>query len=334
MMKFPRSPSTFASIFLLLALLWPSVGWSQQATITETKDFSLRLGERVWLSTGHTEFSIAGPGGIPRIVSELEWKNLESQVFEFRADGLFREKYLLNVAVGFGYIGAGTLRDRDFDQFNCTGLCLETESAADADKLSFIRVELGYRLHKWDIRDGKPQSSLDFLIGYQRWRERYLATRTILLVDRTSDPLPLGPIPEQGLALTEEFTWDSLVLGAQSAIELFPDFLFHAKGLFIPWTQFQLEDIHHLRTSGANALQQNPSFQARASGGYGGQIEAGLSYRIWYGLSLSVGYQFWYLKSGRGIGTFHTVLHGDVRQPLNQVETLRHGVVLGVHYTF
>ena len=65
----------------------------------------------------------------------------------------------------------------------------------------------------WAVQKKKPWATLDLLIGYQHWRETYVATRAV----QTKDPFGLfgglGPFANQGKAITDEFTWDSLRVG-------------------------------------------------------------------------------------------------------------------------
>ena len=328
-----------------LLLVLPLTGYSQDTPFIERVDFSMTVGARAWLSTGHSEFNFGGPGGFPPLISELKWKNLKSEVVELRGQSVFAEEYLLNLGLGFGSVHGGTLRDGDFDVFrpprgndpgiSCPGLCSESMSHVSGSDLSFFRVEFGYRVWTWgEPHEGHPSNSVDLLVGYLRWRETYEAARAVQTLDRLSSTPQLGPLENQGLAIWEELTWNSFLLGVQSRIEPIQDLSFFGKVMFIPLTVFQLDDTHPLRTTGPQRLRQDPSFRATAAGGYGTQVEASVSYRLWHGLSVEVGYQLWYLRSGSGIISARTVDVGDIPQQFNMAETWRHGVIVGLNYTF
>jgi len=304
-------------------LIVPGVVFGQEAPVVETKAITVHIGQRTWLSTGESEFNIAGLGGVPNILSELKWEKVDSTVVEFDANALLFERYSLNIGTGFGAIKGGTLRDQDFAGNNRAQLVSDTISTAGDDALFFVNVDFGYRVLTWAVRNNQPRSWLDLLIGYQHWQERYIATQTI-------DVFPGTRTIDQGRALTEDFIWDSVRLGARSEIELLPDLSLRARALLIPWTRFQLKDIHHLRPD----LLQDPSFAATTGGGVGGQLDATLSYRVWYNLSLELGYQWWRINSGEGTITARTLGSGQVVQPFNGATTIRHGAIIGIHYRF
>ena len=241
----------------------PTLALGQQTAVVETKDYTLRLSERVWLSTGKSQFSLGGPDGMPNVLSELTWKKLNSPVLEFRADTVFRDKYIFQVGMAFGYIGGGTLRDQDFAGNDRTDLFSDTESAVEADGVAAVTVDFGYRMMAWTTPETGLKRSLDLLVGFRHWKERYVATDTVDLLDPTQN-IPPDP------AISEEFRWTSVRLGVQSSIDLIPDLTFRGKMVFIPWSRFELRDVHHLRGD----LKQDPSFAATADqpfwkGGWG-----------------------------------------------------------------
>jgi opacity protein-like surface antigen len=65
----------------------------------------------------------------------------------------------------------------------------------------------------------------------------------------------------------------------------------------------------------------------------GVQLDGGLAYRLWRGLSVEVGYQYWWVKSGGGTSTART-LSGDVDRPLFENRTERHGPYVGLQWRF
>ena len=97
--------------------------------------------------------------------------------------------------------------------------------------------------------------------------------------------------------------------------------------MFIPWTQFKLEDIHHLRTD------LNPSGIATAGGGFGVQTDTTLSYNVWRGLSIEAGFQYWDIGSGEGTQTTRTLI-GDLKSPFNGANSTRWGAIVGTNYGF
>ncbi len=325
-MKTVRALSGFAFAMLFV----PTLVFGQQATVADKEKFSLLVAQRAWVTNGNSDLNIAGPGGVPNILSELEWDDVDSTVVEFTADALFFKRYILSVDIGFGAISGGSLRDKDFLGFDRTLLFSDTISAADNDDLFYVNVDLGYRIlnccpfgFSWAVPDKKPRGTLDLLIGYQHWRETYIGKKTI-------DLFPGTRTIDQGNAITEDFTWDSLRLGTRVNIEILPKFSFRGRLMFVPWTNFDLEDRHHLRTD----LKQNPSFETRTRGGFGVQFDATLSYIVWRGLSIEAGYQLWDIRSGDGTITARSLILGDVKEPFNEATSTRHGAIIGINYRF
>lgn len=322
------SASAFAMLFvptLVFAQQAP-----QQATVVEEKDFSLVIGHRTWFSKGNFDYNIGGPDGVPKKISELTWDDVDSTVFEFTADALFYKKFILTVDGGFGAISDGTLRDEDFFPiFTEDILISESISTADDDDMWFVSADLGYRIGTYPTGVGKRTGSIDLLIGYQHWRETYIATKGV----QTQDPFGfvgfLGPFPDQGKGITEEVTWDSLRVGFRTKAEILPKLSAKLRTMFIPWTHYELEDIHHFRTD----LRQDPSFKDTADGGFGVQLDFALSYNVWRGLSLEAGYQYWDISSGEGTTTTRA-LTGNFRGRLNEANITRHGAIVGILYRF
>jgi len=78
-------------------------------------------------------------------------------------------------------------------------------------------------------------------------------------------------------------------------------------------------------------LRHDPSFHGEASGGLGVQADGGLTYQVWRGLSVEVGYQYWRVKSGEGTETA-SFTSGDVDTRLLENRTERYGPYVGVRY--
>ncbi len=298
----------------------------QQATLVEKPDFSLSIGGRAWYSMGKSDWNMGGIGGVPALISDLRWDDVDSIVAEFTADALFLKEYILTIDGGFGAISDGTLTDEDFFGTR-SALFSQSISTADDNNMWFVSVMLGTRVLNWNVRDEKPRSYLALMIGYQHWTETYVATKGVQTIN-TVGPF-LGPFPDQGKAITEDFTWDSLLVGVRTEIEILPDFAFKGRFMAVPYTHFTMEDIHHLRTD----LKQDPSFEATADGGIGVILDATLSYNFWGGFSIEAGYQYWDITSGEGTININ-LLTVTTDQKLNEANSTRHGAIAGISYSF
>ena len=306
---------------LAIILAWPSLAAAEETVRIERPDAEFVIGLRYWLSTGGTRESIAAPGGSPNVLSELKWKGMKSNVYELNGTAVIRDIAIFHAGGGFGTVGHGTLRDQDFLGNNRTGLFSDTISTADDNHLFYVQGDLGTRLASWQIPNGRRRSHIDALLGYQYWEEKYTAT--------TTTDLFTGQVFSAGSpALFETYRWHSLRAGLDADVELFRGLSFHGKALFIPWSYLQVNDIHPLRTD----LRHDPSFREHASGGYGGQLDGTLSYLVSKGLSLEAGYQWWYLKSGKGQATARPVSGPEASEPFNGAVSLRYGFIFGIRY--
>ena len=287
------------------------------------KPVSLSFGAKTWISSGSSDWSEGGVGGVPNVLSELKWDDVDSVVVELTAEAVY-SRFILRISGGVGDIGGGTLEDKDYLGDDRTQLFSDSLSTADEDGLLSVSGDVGYRL----LGGGKGEGFLDLLFGGQYWKERYIATEFVQVTPAT------GAFADQGKGITEDFKWTTIRIGARGEIPLFHDFSFRGGVFFIPWSKFTFVDIHHFRTD----LEQNPSFKASVSGGFGFQIDAALTFdlgrHLLEGLSVEAGYQYWYLDSGDGEITAKSVTAGDVKQPFNGATTTRHGATAGISYRF
>ncbi len=307
----------------------PKAAGGQQATVVEKPDFSLSIGGRAWYSMGKSDFNFGGFNGSPALVSDLRWDDLDSIVAEFTADMLFLDEYILTIDGGFGAISDGNFTDDDFSFTTPGALISRSIATADDDNMWFLSVMLGSRVLNWNVRDNKPRSYLAVMIGYQHWTETYVATQGVQTF-LPCCPAFLGPFPDQGKGITESFTWDSLLVGVRTEIEILSDFAFKGRFMAVPFTHFSLEDIHHFRTD----LKQDPSGTATADGGIGVILDATLSYNFWGGFSIEAGYQYWDISSGEGTINIRTTMFGDTDQKFNEANSTRHGAIAGISYSF
>jgi hypothetical protein len=188
---------------------------------------------------------------------------------------------------------------------------------------AFASIDAGWRPLEWRFPDNPLPGGLDLLLGYQFWQEQYEATG---FKGQFLD----FPVQSQDLAITETHTWNSFRMGGRLAIPCSAYVTLRGSAFFIPWTHFQSEDIHHLRTD----LAQNPSFVAKATGGQGVQLEGSMLVGTWRGLFLEAGYIYWDIRSGSGTNQAFGAQGQTVTGPFNQENTKRQGVFFGVNYLF
>jgi hypothetical protein len=289
---------------------------------------SLTIGTRIWFSQGKLGYNFAAVGG-PDVTSELLWQGQNTKIYEVRAD-LVARRFVSILTLGWGSIDQGTLRDLDFTGNSRTGIFSDTLSSPTDGYVVYGSVDLGPRLIRWEQK-GKT-GAVDFLLGFQYWREKWTARGV-------QDNIPGGRNTDAN-AITETVTWKSLRVGPRVIVPIIPRLRATGTAFYIPWTQYENNDIHLLRTD----VSQNPSFREKASGGNGIQLEGALQANVWRELNLEAGYRYWDIRSGAGDSFFFfpctIVGQGgmsncqDRAGTLNDAKARRQGIFFGASWTF
>jgi hypothetical protein len=123
-------------------------------------------------------------------------------------------------------------------------------------------------------------------------------------------------------------------LGSRIIVPIFSRVAIKGSAFYIPVTYYRNEDIHHLRTSGPNALRQDPSFLTTATGGSGVQLEGSLAIRVWRQLNIEAGYAYWDIRSASGSVQAYPASGGVVLETHNVDNTRRQGVFFAVNWIF
>lgn len=290
--------------------------------LEDKRPYTLTVGVREWLSHGQSAHNIGDSGANVR--SELTWRGLNSTITEVNADLVVLQRLLMNVSIGYGTIGSGTLLDQDWDGNNRTQKVSETLSRSDNGSVLIISVTPGVRVFHWTTPDNPVLGGIDFLLGYQFWQERYAAYGL-------QDIVPGGRnIASSVNGITQTNQWSSLRLGTRATVPLLSFLSFKASAFYIPVNHYRQTDVHHLRDD----LQQNPSFLTTVTGGNGVQLEGSVSVRVWRELTAEAGYRYWDIKSGQGIVTEYNA-DGSIGQGRHNVDnTKRQGVFFAINWIF
>lgn len=286
---------------------------------------SLFVGEKTWQSTGDNEWNIAGTksGGSPNVLSELEFLGLESAVYEIYG-GLREGRGELAIARGIGSMHGGVYRDSDYLRDNRQGIFSLSTGAADGEEWNALRywtIDYSYKLFM--SKEEFNEKYLGMLIGYQEWHEKIRMTNGVQEFGGT-----LGPF--SGLNSRYEFNWKSYRIGMEGGLPIYKWFSFKGKAVFIPYTEYKGEGIWNLRTD----FRQSPSFEHKASGGYGAEAEASLGFHIYNSLTAELGYRYWYIKSGKGTDTTYFSDGSVGVTQFNEAISERQGLFLDVSYIF
>lgn len=298
-----------------------------QETLPAESKVQFKTGVTAWvLGQGNTTWN--------HDVSRLTYKDVGTNIVEFSAQATFAKRWFVRANYGYGTIGGGRLIDDDYDNPSAP-VTSRTYSDIKGNNTWYVNGDVGTTLVYFPNNRG----SFGVFTGFQYWRQQYQATGVtqVICTDTVSFCNPAGTVSNQGVtAITNTTTWTSLKLGVESEYRFTRRFSIEGRAAFIPYTHLNNDDIHHLRTTaGPNlpALQQDPSFRMTGNG-IGADLEASASYMILPRLFASVGYRFWWNRVENGTFTAYPVGQPSTSIILNEYQTYRHGMTLGLNYIF
>lgn len=305
---------------LFSILLFLMVGLTPTAS-PAAGELSATLGVRKWFTTGYNEWNFSGAG--VNVLGDLRWRGIDAFVTEFYGE-VFRRRLGLLGSLGLAGIDRGVLVDEDFALSDRRGRFSHTRSDVDDGGLTRVAVDLAGRLFEWDRPlfgeklSGVPAGGyLDVLLGYQYWREEYVAfgaTGTSQISFRIK-------------AVTQEYRWSTQRLGVRSQVPIVGSLSLKSHIVGLPYVDYELEDVHHLRAD----LRKDPSFSSESTEGWGIELDAALSYRDRKGFQVEAGYRYSRIDSGRGDKFTHAPT-GTIRDRLNNTTFERYGPYLAVQY--
>jgi hypothetical protein len=305
------------------------------------RNVDIELGLGGWLSQGKTQWShdasgAGSPFGNP--TSKLTYKDKSTNIIDFTAKATLSQRWFVRGTFGTGNMGNGTLTDEDFLAADGGKPSLVSNSNVTGDSVQYFSGDLGMRVLKYPGERGW----LDLFVGYQYWHEKYVTTGVTQVSCTPAgssvilDP-PSGVLcnpnraPTFGLtAITNEATWHSVRLGAESEFRFTRRFSVDGRLVFIPLTSLTNEDTHHLRPQD---FQQNPSLRMTGIG-IGVNADATARYMVTKGVFVSAGYRIWYNRVQNGTLTIFGADGSTSKFNLNEFQTLRHGWTLGLNFIF
>jgi outer membrane protease len=288
----------------------------ERAAQLQPRDFSFAVASRAWISSGFTHWSF----GADRInvLSSLNYRGVDAVIPEVQAEVMWK-RFVLMGSYGWSGIDQGVLIDDDFDLPDRQGRFSHTRSHVDDQRLYYINGDVGFRLASFSTPGNPAPGFADVLVGYQYWHEKYVAFGATGFFD--IPPIVDNVAPPDLKVLTRDYTWQSLRVGFRYHVPGPAGFGFKGRVLFNPWTYSEMSDVHHLRDD----LKKNPSVFAKAEGGFGTQIDFGLTYTPWRWLTLEAGFQYWHINPGSGDAFIRTLSSGTFKDKLNEQKIERYG---------
>lgn len=318
---------TFAA-FLVWALSPAAVS---AQTPTPPGDWTVSLAGRVWGTSGWSNWNFKSAGVDP--LADVRGRGVDAVVGEVAADVAWK-RLVWMLSVGGTRLDDGLLIREDFARSDRQARFSLTRSPVDEGHLFYVNNDVGARVLRWrEPLLGPPAASaaagyLDAFVGYQFWREAYTAFGVqgslFLAPTLTIDVTEPGSVK----VLTHEYTRHSLRLGARTQIPLVGGLSLRALAAISPWTHTQHEATDFVRHDPGSPTV------SRAHGGFGAQLEAGLAYAAWRGLSVEAGLRYWYFDSGSGEVTTTSVNGTRSRDPLIEAVTERYGPYVGLAWRF
>lgn len=283
----------------------------------------LFIGEKTWQSAGDNEWSIAGTksGGPPNVLSELEFLSLDSTVYEIYG-GIRQGRGAITMGYGFGSMNGGIYRDSDYLRDDRQGIFSLSTGNADGD-LYYWNVDYTYRALTNEPEHKPNERYLDVLIGFQEWHEKVRMTKGVQEFGGTFGPFG-------GLNSTYEFIWKNYRIGLEGGLPIFNGFSLKGSAIFIPYNEYEGKGVWNLRTD----FKQDPSFEHKASGGRGVQLEASVLYYVFPALTIDLGYRYWYIKSSKGDDITYASDGNAYITQFNEAVSERQGAFLDINYMF
>lgn len=293
----------------------------------------LTLAIGTWISAGETRWAhdASTIPGLGNPTSELSYEDHGTKVIELTGRLLMTKKWFGQLVVGVAGMGSGGLTDDDYGSIGGQRLFSSTHSDLAGDGMWYLNAGGGFQVAAYP----QDQGWLEVFGEFQYWKTTYQVTGvTQVTCNRSSNPGfppcdPPGMRRFQGLTvITNTTTWHSIRLGASTEYRPTRRLALAGTAAFRPLSIVDNEDIHHLRTD----LERNPSISMLGYG-IGVDGDAGVSVMLSKAMSLDLSYRVWWNHSLDGTATFHGT-NGSNEYQLTQLESLRHGLTAGLHFTF
>ena len=335
-MNVRRCEMVWLAGIVLTAAVLVSPGWSvAQEVLPEPRPEEVPTNSKMQFTGGISGWLLSqGRTKWNHDFSSLTYKDDSTNIVELSGQATFSKRWFARGDFGYGIMGSGTLVDDDLSSANGP-LESRTTSNITGNNLWYVNGDLGATL----IQLPNHRGAIGFFTGVQYWHQQHEASG---VVQNVCNPvtLPCNPAntgqdlaPGQK-AITNTATWISWRLGVEGDYRVTRRFSLEGKFAFKPITSLSNDDIHHLRQPpGPLALQQDPSFHMTGTG-IGADVDVGASYMVTPRFSINLGYRFWWNHVSDGTVTQFPVGAAAIQVNLNEFETYRHGVTLGVRYIF
>ena len=312
------------ALLLLIASAAPTWGQDSDPQVQPRVELSVRS----WLFTaGETQWSHDASGLDPLLgnpTSKLTYKDNDTHLVGLGAKVHVNRRLFLDGEFGFSVdFDRGSLVDDDY----LAGQRLFSRTSSDITGKGtwYVQANAGYRA----VEFPNGRGHFDVLAGLQYWRTTYEATGFSRIVCDSS-VISCNPPASHLPAIKNTTHWITpLHVGGQLEYRVTQRVSANIKMTFSPVSVVFNEDIHFLRDD----LQQDPSFSMWGLG-LGASAEPSIRIKLTRHLSLTGGYRVMWNRTYYGRWSNHPIGSGSESAPLHELQTIRHGVIVGLTGSF
>ena len=239
-----------------------------------------------YINTGYRrddlDWSIAGPGNTPNVLSELKWRDIEIATLNIGSTLYLQSNWLVNLDLVYGRVFDGKNQDSDYFGNNKTLEFSRSNNDADKGDVLDISAAFGYRWqlpldqqHAYPAIELRPQAGLSY------------HSQNLKIVDGFQTIPATGSF--SGLDTNYDATWFGPWLGLDSRMKFSNDFSV-ALNIEYHYIDYDATANWNLRSDFAHP----ESFTHEAKGyGFVGSLSSQLRLNNTLSLNLSVDYQDW-----------------------------------------
>lgn len=266
-------------------------------------------------------WTIADPSGKPNILSELQWKKVESAVVETRITVTYADTWQAEGNFGYGYTLNGRNQDSDYHANDRQNEFSRSYSVSQDGSIFYTSGSVGYRLNLGN-KSGFSVSVIP-KVGYAYHTQQFGDSQGVQVIPAD------GNFGNGGLNSTYDASWFGPWAGVGTEMHLGKRLSLQSS---IAYHFAKYEGVGNWLLRGDF---QHPASFRHSAYGEGIVASAGMGYALdseWT-VRLSANYQRWKARS-RGLDTsyFSDGTKGETR--LNQVNWTSYGFNLGVEYSF
>jgi Autotransporter beta-domain len=277
--------------------------WAYRPFDRPTPTYTADFGMRFWYGKTTTAKNLYDTTGT-ELLSRLTYGDLS--IFAAEVYGRFDldKRWFIKGYIGGGTFRNGSLKDEDFGLPPPLQPYSSTLSVQQDSTPIYGSLDAGFNV-VWG-----PDFRVGLFAGLHYMNQNisaYGCTQT------SFNPFICGafPIPNQVKVITQDNNWYSVRLGVDATFE-FDRFRLSLDAAVVPYTWLYGADTHWLRVGNQPGDFSGPIPEDGKGWGY--QLDAFLSYRVYESLSVGVGARYWYMQS-RGFTHFENHVIGFTAFP-------------------